>query len=129
MIFNKFFRKYDFSMVLALGLLPLASIIGIPLYAYYNGIVWQEPVMLVIGWFLAGSGITMGYHRLFAHKAFKAKPVLEWILMLCGSRHITYKGNFLLNQQIKQRRFPYIGTANQHNLFFHHLGLKWRVLF
>tara|TARA_Y100000996_G_scaffold400958_1_gene371437 strand:+ start:268 stop:1377 length:1110 start_codon:yes stop_codon:yes gene_type:complete len=85
MIFNKFFRKYDFSMVLALSMLPLASIAGIPLYIYYNGIVWQEPVILAIGWFLAGSGITMGYHRLFAHKAFKAKPVLEWILMLCGS--------------------------------------------
>ena len=85
MTFNKFFRKYDFSMVLALSMLPLTSIAGIPLYIYYNGIVWQEPVILAIGWFLAGSGITMGYHRLFAHKAFKAKPVLEWILMLCGS--------------------------------------------
>ena len=72
-------------MAFTLVLLPLISIIGIPLYIYYNGIVWQEPIMFVIGWFLAGSGITMGYHRLFAHKAFKAKPALEWILMLCGS--------------------------------------------
>ena len=72
-------------MTFTLVLLPLISIIGIPLYIYYNGIVWQEPIMFVIGWFLAGSGITMGYHRLFAHKAFKAKPALEWILMLCGS--------------------------------------------
>ena len=72
-------------MTLALVLLPLTSIIGIPLYIYYNGIVWQEPIIFFIGWFLAGSGITMGYHRLFAHKAFKAKPALEWVLMLCGS--------------------------------------------
>ena len=72
-------------MTLALLLLPLISIIGIPLYVYYNGIVWQEPVIFFIGWFLAGLGITIGYHRLFAHRAFKAKPALEWILMLCGS--------------------------------------------
>tara|TARA_S200000501_G_scaffold180406_1_gene169835 strand:- start:5138 stop:6247 length:1110 start_codon:yes stop_codon:yes gene_type:complete len=85
MTFNNFYKKYDFFTILFLVLLPLITIIGIPLHIYYNGIVWQEPVMFVIGWFLAGSGITMGYHRLFAHKTFKAMPVLEWILMLCGS--------------------------------------------
>ena len=72
-------------MTLSLVLLPLISVLGIPLYIYYKGIVWQEPVIFFVGWFLAGSGITIGYHRLFAHKAFKAKPILEWILMLCGS--------------------------------------------
>ena len=78
-------KNYNISMILALGLIPLTAIIGIPLYTYYNGIVWQEPTMLIIGWFLAGLGITIGYHRLFAHKSFKAKPVFEWIIMLFGS--------------------------------------------
>ena len=85
MIFNRLFKKYDFLMTLFLVLLPLVSLIGIPLYIYYNGIVWQELTLFFISWFLAGSGITIGYHRLFAHKTFKTKPVLEWILMLCGS--------------------------------------------
>ena len=85
MIFKNFFKKYDFLMILALGFLQLSSIIGIPIYIYNYGIVWQEPIMLLIGWFLAGLGITMGYHRLFAHRTFKARPLLEWILMLCGS--------------------------------------------
>ena len=85
MIFRNFIKNYDIPIVLVLTLLPLICIIGLPLYIYYNGVVWQEPVMFVIGWFLAGLGITIGYHRLFAHKTFKAKPVFEWILMLFGS--------------------------------------------
>ena len=88
MIFKKFIKDYNIPMVLVLGLLPLACLIGIPLYIYYNGVVWQEPVIFVIGWFLAGLGITIGYHRLFSHKTFKAKPVFEWILMLFGAMAI-----------------------------------------
>ena len=85
MRFKQFFKEYNFPMVLSLSLLPLASLIGIPIYIYYNGVVWQEPVMLIILWFLAGSGITIGYHRLFAHKSFKTYPIIEWVVMLCGS--------------------------------------------
>ena len=80
-----FFTKYNFPMVLSLSLLPLASIVGVPLYIYYYGIVWQEPVMFFILWFMAGTGITIGYHRLFAHKSFRTYPFAEWIAMLCGS--------------------------------------------
>jgi len=85
MISKNFIKNYNIPMIFVLSLLPLICIIGIPLYIYYNGLVWQEPVIFIIGWFLAGLGITMGYHRLFAHKTFKAKPVFEWILMLFGS--------------------------------------------
>ena len=36
-------------------------------------------------WFISGMGITMGYHRLFAHKSFKTNSFVEWILMILGS--------------------------------------------
>ena len=85
MMFREFLRKYNLTMVLSLLFLPIASIVGIPLYIYYNGIVWQEPVMFLLFWFLAGTGITIGYHRLFAHKSFKTYPFIEWVVMLCGS--------------------------------------------
>jgi stearoyl-CoA desaturase (delta-9 desaturase) len=29
--------------------------------------------------------ITMGYHRLWSHRAFKVHPVLKWILVLWGT--------------------------------------------
>ncbi len=82
---NDFFKKYNFSMILSLTLLPLTSAVGLPIYIVYNGVVWQEPVMFLILWFLAGTGITIGYHRLFAHRSFKTYPLVEWFAMLCGS--------------------------------------------
>ena len=59
--------KYNWTMVIILTLIPLIGVFGTAIYIYYNGIVWQEPVMLLIYWFLSGMGITMGYHRLFSH--------------------------------------------------------------
>ena len=82
---KKIFKKYDIPILISLILLPLLSLFCLPLYIYNNGIVWQEPVMLFIGWFLAGTGITVGYHRLFAHRTFKVYPFIEWIYMFLGS--------------------------------------------
>jgi stearoyl-CoA desaturase (Delta-9 desaturase) len=35
-------------------------------------------------WWLTGLGITMGYHRLFSHRSYSAKPWLQAILAFCG---------------------------------------------
>ena len=76
---KNFMEKYDLPILFTLTLLPLLSIICIPIYTYFYGVVWQELVMLFFGLFLAGTGITVGYHRLFAHKTFKTYPIIEWI--------------------------------------------------
>ena len=72
-------------MIFALSAIPLFGIIGTSIYVYYYGIVWQEPILMIVGWLLSGMGITLGYHRLFAHKSFKAHPAIQFIAMLCGS--------------------------------------------
>ena len=78
-------RKYEVPVLVSLIFLPIASIIGIPIYIINYGIVWQEITMLFIGWFFAGTGITIGYHRLFAHRTFKTYSIIEWFYMLTGS--------------------------------------------
>ena len=72
-------------MVFFLTLLPIIGIIGTSFYVYFNGMVWQEPVLLIIFWFISGMGITMGYHRLFSHKSYQTNVLIEWILMIFGS--------------------------------------------
>ena len=93
--------KYDLPILFSLILLPLASITILPVYIYYNGIVWQEPVILIVGWFLAGMGITIGYHRFFAHKSFKTYPIVEWFLMIFGAMALQ---NTILNWCSDHRR-------------------------
>jgi stearoyl-CoA desaturase (delta-9 desaturase) len=77
--------KYNWNMVILLTVIPLIGVFGTGIYIYYNGIVWQEPLMFFVFWFLSGMGITMGYHRLFAHKSYKTNVFVEWLLMIFGS--------------------------------------------
>ena len=72
-------------MVFFLTLFPLLGFVGTLFYIYFNGIVWQEPLLLLSFWFISGMGITMGYHRLFSHKSYQTNVFLEWVLMIFGS--------------------------------------------
>ena len=78
-------KKYSWFMVLSLSIIPLIGIGGTSLYVYFYGIVWQEPILMILGWLLSGMGITFGYHRLFAHRSFQTYPIIEWLLMISGS--------------------------------------------
>ena len=78
-------KKYNWFMVFALSVIPLLGILGTSIYTYFYGMVWQEPVLLILGWFFSGMGITFGYHRLFAHRSFKAHSFIQLIAMICGS--------------------------------------------
>jgi len=78
-------KQYNWLMVFFLTVIPVVGLLGTPAYIFFNGIVWQEPFLLIIGWVAAGMGITFGYHRLFAHRSFKAHPFVQIVAMLCGT--------------------------------------------
>ncbi len=42
-------------------------------------------VLLLSMYLLTGMGITIGYHRLLAHKSFEASPVIAWTFGILGS--------------------------------------------
>jgi stearoyl-CoA desaturase (Delta-9 desaturase) len=59
------------------------------LFAIYwfwrHGFTWFDFAMITGFTFLAGLGITLGYHRLFCHKSFTAKPWVTVTLGILGS--------------------------------------------
>lgn len=42
-------------------------------------------VAAVVGYVISGLGITAGYHRLFAHRTYRAHPIVRWGLLLGGA--------------------------------------------
>ena len=78
-------RKYNLTVIIALTIIPIIGIFGTLWYAVNNGVVWQEPVLLIFFWLFTGLGITAGYHRLFSHRSYKAHPILEWFLTFAGA--------------------------------------------
>lgn len=63
----------------------LVAAIGVPLYGYYVGFGIEHLVATILTLGFAGMSITVGYHRLWAHKTFEAHPILEFILALGGA--------------------------------------------
>ena len=88
---NKFSDRYDVPILFSLFLLNLLTFVYFPYYIYNNGIVWQEPIIFIVGWMFAGMGITVGYHRYFSHKTFRTHSIVEWILMFCGTMGLQNK--------------------------------------
>ena len=63
----------------------LVGIIGMPLYVIYHGVTAAEWVLFLSYALLTNMAITLGYHRLFAHKTFKAHPLIQFFLLFFGA--------------------------------------------
>lgn len=58
----------------------------LPLYVYLFGSPsWMVIVSSIALFFISGIGITAGYHRLFSHKAYRAKPFFQGLVLLAGT--------------------------------------------
>ena len=56
-----------------------------PLYIYFYKISASIIYLTIALYFLQGFSMTIGYHRLFSHKAFHAHPLLEFALLFIGA--------------------------------------------
>jgi len=80
-------RVWKFLHLLVI-VLPLAGVF-LAMFTLWGG--WFRPVDLALFLFLyllTGFGITVGFHRLFTHRSFKASPVVIWTLGILGSMAI-----------------------------------------
>jgi len=66
-------------------LLPLAGFVAAMVLLWGTGFSWLYLGLLAGGYLLTAVGITVGFHRLFTHKAFEAHPVVKVTLAVLGS--------------------------------------------
>ncbi len=67
---------------------PIAALTIIPWYALYHDFSTAAWVLMVTYLYANGLGITAGYHRLWAHKAYEAHWSVQIMLMLFGGAAI-----------------------------------------
>jgi len=83
-------KKICWSVTLFLILNPLISVLLLVLYLVFfntynlNQIIGVSAFALIFS-VLTNLSITMGFHRLYAHRSYEAHPVLEWILLFISS--------------------------------------------
>ncbi|MGN2639745.1 acyl-CoA desaturase [Nocardia takedensis] len=69
-------------------LFDVAPIIGTVValgFLFVRPFGWLEFSLLFAFWLVTGLGVTVGYHRLFTHRTFKAKPWVTYALAIAGS--------------------------------------------
>jgi len=84
---------FQHVMIYVFVALPMvALVVAIPL-VWGWGVNWHDLVLLGAFHVIAVLGVTVGFHRHFTHKAFKAKPWLRVVMAITGS--LAVQGNIL----------------------------------
>ena len=63
----------------------LLTFTAVPAYLYHFGLGWFLFGVFLFYYIATGTSITLGYHRLFSHKAFKAKWPVKLFVLLFGA--------------------------------------------
>jgi len=53
--------------------------------AFISVFSWTAVAFFLVTYILGGMSITVGYHRLYAHKAYSANPFFEWCVLLSSA--------------------------------------------
>ena len=109
--------------------LHVVAIFGTPLYIYYRGVTAPELALFFFYLVATGMSITIGYHRLFAHRTFKASPVVRFVLLFFGAA--AFEESAL--KWASQHRQHHLFTDTEHDPYgvdkgFWHAHIGW-ILF
>jgi stearoyl-CoA desaturase (delta-9 desaturase) len=116
-----------------LVLSPIVALTLVPWYATTYGIGLFEILHFVVMCYVTGLGITVGYHRLFAHRSFQAPQIVRVITALAGTA--TFEQSVLTwasehryhHKYVDQDGFPYDPYSIKQGFFHAHVGwLIWK---
>lgn len=87
---HRMFPNFPFNRVnwVASGFLIatfITAVVGTPLYIRQFGLDWFQVALFLVYFILTGLSITLGYHRLFAHRAFVAKWPVRLSTLVFGA--------------------------------------------
>src|SRR5687767_3124977 len=63
----------------------LLTITAVPLYIWKFGLDWFQVVLFLVLFAFTSMSITLGYHRLFSHRAFRAHWTVRLFTLLFGA--------------------------------------------
>ena len=61
------------------------ALLVVLLPAFISVFTWSALAFFLVTYIIGGLSITVGYHRLYAHKAYSANPFFEWCILIGSS--------------------------------------------
>src|SRR5918992_5213293 len=68
--------------------LPVFCLLIVAWQVWGDWLGWNDIFVFLIMYLLTAIGITVGFHRLFTHRSFKAKPAVRAVFAVLGSAAI-----------------------------------------
>ncbi len=123
-VFDDHLKQRVASLIIIL--LPLVGLIAAMVYMWGWGLGWVELTLLATMYLVSGLGVTVGFHRLFAHKSFSTSPTVTALLGVAGSMSV--EGSILQwvsNHRCHHRHSDQEGDPHSPHC---HDGGVWNVL-
>jgi stearoyl-CoA desaturase (delta-9 desaturase) len=89
---------------------PPALLVLAIVFSWGSILHWQDALVFAVTYLAIGVGVTVGYHRLFTHRSFKATPAVKATLAILGSA--AAEGAVI----------EWVSTHRQHHRFSDHEG-------
>ena len=78
-------RAYpNYATTILFSLISIGALIGVPLFGFSYGYSWLDWTMFGILYVMTGLGITVGYHRLMAHRSFDCPNWIKTGFLIVG---------------------------------------------
>ncbi|RMH33562.1 MAG: acyl-CoA desaturase [Nitrospirae bacterium] len=77
-------KKIDYPTLGLFTLITASTAIALPTFAYFYDYAWIDWAMFVGLYIFTGLGITVGYHRLIAHRSFNCPDWVKRIFLIAG---------------------------------------------
>ncbi len=85
MRFKSFLKSVNWPGALFLTLTPPIAVVLTIIHFKREGFVWPIWALAFVFYTLTAGSITGGYHRLFSHRTYEARPWLKWLWALFGA--------------------------------------------
>ncbi len=78
-------RRFHWTNALIITLTPPAALLGTFFYIRAHGFTGADLFIFLLMYALTGMGITAGYHRYLAHRAYQCNSVVKFLLLCFGA--------------------------------------------
>ena len=100
----------------------------IAVWAMFNIALQRNTLILAIVWYwIGGLGVTAGYHRFYAHKAFSVNKIAEILLICMGTSAIQgsikwWAGGHRVHHRYTDTKYDPYNSKSDYGLWYSHFG-------
>src|SRR3954468_3502742 len=78
-------RQWKWVNIIFLCLTPILAAISVPWFLFTHALTLPLMILFALGCALTSMSITLGYHRLLAHRSFEARSWVQTLTLLFGA--------------------------------------------